>query len=272
MNPEFATPIAMTIAGSDSSGGAGVQADLKTFSALSVYGACVITAVTAQNTHQVRDVAMLPDGMVQHQIETVLEDLAVDAIKVGLLGTSSVIKEVATSLESFRGYIVLDPVMVAKSGDPLLAPEAIDSLREWLMPKVDLITPNLPEAAALLNVAPACHSEEALAQGKALCLLGTKAVLMKGGHGNESVCTDWLVQDQEEPMKLVSSRVSTPNTHGTGCTYSAAIAAHLARRMPLKAAVRQSHQYLAGAIRSADRLRIGSGHGPVHHFHQIWHA
>lgn len=270
MQPEPETHIALTIAGSDSSGGAGIQADLKTFSALGVYGASAITAVTAQNTLQVNHACMMPDGMVRGQIEAVLGDLDVGAVKIGMLASSSVIREVSAALEGYPGPIVLDPVMVAKSGDPLLAKDAVNTLRELLLPRADLVTPNYPEAAELLEASPARNSEEALSQGYSLQSLGAGNVLMKGGHGKESICTDWLVPDRGDPVVLESPRIDTANTHGTGCTYSAAVAAHLARGASLVEAVRRSHEYLAGAIRAADRLRVGHGHGPVHHFHRIW--
>ena len=260
----------MTIAGSDSSGGAGIQADLKTFSALGVYGASVITAVTAQNTLAVNRVETMPQGMIHDQIRTVLADLDVDAIKIGMLSSSEVIREVFEALDEYRGHIVLDPVMVAKSGDSLLADDAVDTLRALLLPRADLITPNLPEAAVLTDAAAATSSEEALAQGQTLLSLGAGAVLVKGGHGSESACTDWLIAARQKPVRLTSPRIRTANTHGTGCTYSAAVAAYLARSEPIEDAVRHSHDYLAGAIRAADRLGIGAGHGPVHHFHGIW--
>ncbi|MXZ81418.1 MAG: bifunctional hydroxymethylpyrimidine kinase/phosphomethylpyrimidine kinase [Gammaproteobacteria bacterium] len=260
----------MTIAGSDSSGGAGIQADLKTFSALGVYGASVITAVTAQNTLAVDRAETMPQGMVHDQIRTVLDDLDVDAVKIGMLSSSEVIREVFEALDEYRGHIVLDPVMVAKSGDSLLADDAVDTLRALLLPRADLITPNLPEAAVLTDAAEAKSSEEALAQGQTLLSLGARAVLVKGGHGSESVCTDWLIAARQKPVRLTSPRIRTTNTHGTGCTYSAAIAACLAKSESIEDAVRHSHHYLAGAIRAADRLGIGAGHGPVHHFHGIW--
>ncbi len=270
MKAESPIPIVLTIAGSDSSGGAGVQADIKTFSALKVYGASVITAVTAQNTRQVNQVLTMPERLVQGQIEAVLDDLNVAAIKIGMLASSSIIRAVSATLAGYTGCIVLDPVMVAKSGDQLLAPDAIDALRDLLLPRADLLTPNYPEAAVLLDTLSANHPEEALAQGGSLQALGAKAVLMKGGHGNEPLCTDWLLLPQEDPVKLESMRVQTINTHGTGCTYAAAIAAYLARKNSLLESVKRSHRYLAGAIRAADRLQVGRGQGPVHHFYQVW--
>ena len=270
MNPASKPPIALTIAGSDSSGGAGIQADLKTFSALGVYGASAITAITAQNTLKVERVEALPPGMVHQQILTVLEDLPVGAIKIGMVLSARVVTEISAALSEYQGHVVLDPVMIAKSGDALLDEDAIDSLRTLLLPRADLITPNLPEIAVLANDQSATSTDQALAQGHQLMSLGAKAVLVKGGHGTENTCTDWLITKERSPVKLSSPRIPTRNTHGTGCTYSAAIAAHLAKSESIASAVTRAHDYLAQAIQSADRLNIGSGHGPVHHFHETW--
>ena len=270
MDAKPKTPIALTIAGSDSSGGAGIQADLKTFSALGVYGASAITAITAQNTLNVERIEALPQGMVRQQIQAVFQDLPVDAIKIGMVLSASIVREIIEAISNYRGYVVLDPVMIAKSGDSLLDEDAIDSVRTLLLPRADLITPNLPEVAILANDQPAGNADQALVQGHVLMELGAKAVLIKGGHGMDSICTDWLIVNKQPPIKLASPRVSTPNTHGTGCTYSAAIAAHLAKSESLVDAVAHAHDYLARAIQSADQLNIGSGHGPVHHFHGIW--
>jgi len=263
-------PTALTIAGSDSSGGAGIQADLKTFSALGVYGASAITAITAQNTRKVERVEALPKGMVQQQILTVLHDLSVDAIKIGMVLSANIVQEIAEAIRNYQGYVVLDPVMIAKSGDPLLDEEAIESIRTLLLPRADLITPNLPEVAVLSKDQQAGNTDQALSQGHVLRELGAKAVLVKGGHGKNSTCTDWLIVNKQSPIKLTSPRINTRNTHGTGCTYSAAIAAYLAKSEALVDAVTHAHNYLARAIQSADQLSIGSGHGPVHHFHEFW--
>ncbi len=270
MDAESRTPIALTIAGSDSSGGAGIQADLKTFSALGVYGASAITATTAQNTLKVERVEPLPQGMVRQQILTVLQDLPVDAIKIGMVLSADIVREITEAISDYRGHVVLDPVMIAKSGDSLLDEDAMDSVRTLLLPRADLITPNLPEVAVLANDQPASSTDQALVQGHALIELGARAVLVKGGHGVDSTCTDWLIANEQPPIKLASPRIPTPNTHGTGCTYSAAIAAYLAKSESLADAVSYAHDYLARAIQSADQLNIGSGHGPVHHFHGIW--
>lgn len=261
--------IALTIAGSDSGGGAGIQADLKTFSALGVYGASVITAVTAQNTTAVTDVHNIPCQTIAAQIEAVLGDLEVGAIKIGMLSTPEIIETVAEAIRDFAGPIVLDPVMVAKSGDALLQQNAIDALRHRLIPRANLITPNLPEAATLLQCAPATSIEAAAQQGEALRQQGAKAVLMKGGHTDTPDCVDQLVSDQPL-LRLSVKRINTQSTHGTGCTLSAAIAAQLAKGDSLEQAVTAAHAYLQSAIAQADRLKIGQGHGPVHHFHAQW--
>jgi len=265
-----ATPICVTIAGSDSGGGAGIQADLKTFSALGAYGASVITAITAQNTRAVTAVHDIPADIVTAQIDAIFSDLAVDAVKIGMLSVPATIEAVAAGLATFGKPIVLDPVMVAKSGDRLLSPEAVSTLRERLLPRATLLTPNLPEAACLLDCDIAQNEAQVIEQGKALLTLGTGAVLMKGGHADGGECTDLLIRDGMPPFKLTAQRIATRNTHGTGCTLSSAIAAGLAKGLSLEEAFAAAHAYLQGAIISADHLHIGSGNGPVHHFHQMW--
>lgn len=262
-------PIALTVAGSDSGGGAGIQADLKAFSALGVYGASVITAVTAQNTRAVTAVHAIPVGVIAAQLEAVFADLAVAAVKIGMLGGPEVIQAVAEGLAGRSVPLVLDPVMVAKSGDALLPDDAVVVLRNRLLPLADLLTPNLPEAARLLEVEPAGSEEEAEAQGRALLALGARAVLMKGGHAEGATCIDLLVT-AGGMLRLEAPRLATRNTHGTGCTLSSAIAAGLAKGEALPQAVRGAHAYLQGAIAAADHLAVGSGHGPVHHFHALW--
>lgn len=260
---------ALTIAGSDSGGGAGIQADLKTFSALGVYGASAVTAITAQNTRTVAAVEPVSPQMIAAQIAAVLSDLDIGAIKIGMLGDVATIDTVAGALCDWPGPVVLDPVMVAKSGDPLLADAAIAALRDRLLPRATLLTPNLPEAARLLDCDPA-HDERTMAeQGAALRALGPQAVLMKGGHGAGAVCTDLLVTSHGV-ARFTAPRQSTHNTHGTGCTLSAAVAAGLALGLDLPAAVTRAHGWLQGAIAAADSLGVGHGHGPVHHFHGIW--
>lgn len=266
------TYIALTIAGSDSGGGAGVQADLKTMSALGVFGASALTAITAQNTLAVTAVEEVSPGMVAAQIAAVLDDLPVGAIKIGMLSSAAVIGAVADALKGFKGPIVLDPVMVAKSGDALLRPEAIAALSARLLPRATLLTPNLPEAARLLGAPEARTEDEMLAQGAALLSLGPRAVLMKGGHGDGPDCIDFLIAADGVPVAFRAPRLATKNTHGTGCTLSAAIAAGLAKGRDMVQSVAEAHAYLQGAIKAADTLHIGAGHGPVHHFHAMWPA
>lgn len=254
---------ALTIAGSDSGGGAGIQADLKAFSAMGVYGASVVTAVTAQNTQAVTAIHPVPDDVVAAQIRAVLEDIEIDAIKIGMLGTPSLIAAVAEALAGYDGPIVLDPVMVAKSGDTLLADSAIDALTSLLFGRATLLTPNLPEAAKLVG------EGSAGAQASALLELGVGAVLMKGGHADGEVCTDQLVS-HKGTQEFASQRVNTRNTHGTGCSYSSAIAAGLAQGIALSDAVSRAHTWLHNAILHADELHVGRGYGPVHHFHALW--
>lgn len=261
---------ALTIAGSDSGGGAGIQADLKTFSALGVYGASVITAVTAQNTHTVTAVHELPVNIITAQMNAVLSDINIDAIKIGMLFSAEIINAVAQAFEPYNPPVILDPVMIAKSGDKLLQPSAISAMVHRLFPLTDLLTPNLPEAAALLGVSQAQSDAEMLQQAEALLALGAKAVLLKGGHGNHDICTDILLSQTGESLRLSAPRQSTKNTHGTGCTYSAAIAAELANGHDIMTAVQNAHSYLQQAIKAADQLNIGSGHGPVHHFQNLW--
>jgi hydroxymethylpyrimidine/phosphomethylpyrimidine kinase len=260
------TPIALTIAGSDSGGGAGIQADLKTFSALGVYGASVITAITAQNTRAVTAVEEVSPGMVGAQIDAVLDDLEVGAIKIGMLFSAPIIRAVAARLAGALP-VVLDPVMVAKSGDALLQMDAVVALVETLLPRATLLTPNLPEAARLLDRELARSVDEMVRQGEALIARGAGAVLMKGGHAEGTTCTDVLVAPGADPVMLSTERIETRNTHGTGCTLSAAVAAGLARRLDLEAAVRGAHGYLNAAIQASDRVSVGRGNGPVHHFH-----
>ena len=260
---------ALTIAGSDSGGGAGIQADLKTFSALGVYGTTAITAITAQNTCGVLAVETLAPALVAAQIAAVLADIRIDAVKIGMLATPAVIAAVAEALQSWTGPVVLDPVMVAKSGDALLQEDAIAALTRFLLPRADLLTPNLPEAARLLDQPLAETTAEAEAQGYALLDLGARAVLMKGGHAAGPICTDLLIT-RDGVLALTAPRIATGNTHGTGCSLSSAIAAELAKGQSLPLALHRAHGWLQGAIAAADRLGIGQGHGPVHHFHEVW--
>ena len=262
------TAIALTIAGSDSGGGAGIQADLKTFSALGVYGASAITAITAQNTRGVTAVEVLSPAILRAQIEAVFDDLAVGAVKIGMLGNPALVACVADALRGRVVPVVLDPVMVAKSGDVLLADDAITALHELLLPRATVLTPNLPEAGQILGQPAARDLTEMQTQGTDLQALGPKWVLMKGGHAEGPVCTDLLLGP--DPLTLTAPRHPGRNTHGTGCTLSSAIAAGLAKGLSVPEATRQAHAWLQAAIHAADSLRIGHGHGPVHHFHNHW--
>jgi hydroxymethylpyrimidine/phosphomethylpyrimidine kinase len=264
------TAIAVTIAGSDSGGGAGIQADLKTFSALGVYGASVITALTAQNTLGVQGIHDVPPAFIAQQIDSVFSDLSVSAVKIGMLSQPAVIEAVASGLARHDARnVVLDPVMVATSGDRLLAPAAIETLKTVLIPRALVVTPNLPEAAALLDEAVAEEEDAMRVQAERILKLGPQAVLIKGGHaaGDESV--DLLV-DAAGVQRFASARVATRNTHGTGCTLSSAIAAGLAKGLPLTDAVAAAKTYVSTAIGVSEQLEIGRGHGPVHHFHAWW--
>jgi hydroxymethylpyrimidine/phosphomethylpyrimidine kinase len=264
------TAIALTIAGSDSSGGAGIQADLKTFAALGVYGASAITALTAQNTQGVDAVLVVPPDFVARQIRTVTRDLDLRAVKIGMLATSEIIEAVAEQLKALEGTpVVLDPVMVAASGDVLLDEDAIETLRKVLLPRATLITPNLPEAAKLLDQVEAKSERDMRAQAEALRALGAQAVLIKGGHADGPDAVDILV-DAEGELRLTAPRVATENTHGTGCTLSSAVAAELAKGASVREAVTRAKAYVTAALQHANELRIGKGRGPVHHFHALW--
>jgi hydroxymethylpyrimidine/phosphomethylpyrimidine kinase len=264
------TAIAVTIAGSDSSGGAGIQADLKTFAALGVYGASVIAALTAQNTKGVTAIHDVPADFVAAQIDAVFSDLDVGAVKIGMLSQAAAIEAVAEGLARHHAKnIVLDPVMVATSGDRLLASSAVEALRRKLIPLALVVTPNLPEAAALTGAAPARNEREMEVQARELLALGARMVLIKGGHGEGDESVDLLI-GQGEVVRLAAKRIATRNTHGTGCTLSSAIAAGLAKGLDLIAAVQQAKTYVTAAIAAADRLGVGHGHGPLHHFYAQW--
>jgi len=257
-----ATPVALTIGGSDSGGGAGIQADLKTFQRFGVYGTSALTLVTAQNTLGVRGVHLLSPELVVAQIAAVAEDFEVRAAKTGALGSAEIIEAVAAALEEHTlPNLVVDPVMISKHGDPLLAPGAIDVLKTRLFPTASLVTPNLHEAAALLGRAVGSEAEMRDA-ARVVCGLGAAAALVKGGHlpGGEAVD---LLYDGSEFVRLVAPRIETRHTHGSGCAYSAAIAALLARGGTLADAVREAKEFISRAIASAPG--IGHGHGPVDH-------
>jgi hydroxymethylpyrimidine/phosphomethylpyrimidine kinase len=264
------TSVALTIAGSDSSGGAGVQADLKTFAALGVYGASVITAVTAQNTKGVTAVHPIPADFVTAQLEAVFSDLDIAAVKIGMLADAAIIQAIAVALKRVAPKaVVLDPVMMATSGDRLLSSDAIDALKTKLIPLAKIVTPNLPEAASLLNEEIASSAAAIEAQGRRLLALGSSAVLMKGGHGKGPESTDILIT-ANSVKALSAPRIVTENTHGTGCSLSSAIAAGLAKGEDLTTAVRNAKAFVSAAIAAADRFSIGHGHGPIHHFHRFY--
>lgn len=261
---------ALTIAGTDPSGGAGIQADLKAFSALGAYGASVITALVAQNTRGVQSVYNIDPAFVAAQLDSVFSDLRIDSTKIGMLANADIVQAVAERLRHYQpSFVVLDTVMLAKSGDPLLAPEAVDSIRRELLPLVSIITPNLPEAAALLDAPHARTEKEMLEQGRALLGMGCGAVLMKGGHLDDAESPDWLFTRDGE-QRFTAPRVQTKNTHGTGCTLSAALAALRPRYDDWGRTVAEAKGWLSAALAQADSLEVGHGIGPVHHFHAWW--
>lgn len=266
------TAIALTIAGSDPSGGAGVQADLKTFAALGVYGASVIAALTAQNTQGVSAIHDVPADFVTAQIDAVFADLVIGAVKIGMLSRTPTIEAVATSLKRHRaGNVVFDPVIKATSGDNLLAKDALDTLRRELIPRALVVTPNLPEAAALTGASPARDEREMEIQAREILALGARNVLIKGGHGEGDESVDLLI-GQGEVVRLSARRIVTRNTHGTGCTLSSAIAAGLAKGRDLVSATQEAKAYVTAAIAAADTLQVGHGHGPLHHFYAQWRS
>lgn len=261
---------ALSIAGSDPSGGAGVQADLKTFAALGAYGMCALTALTAQNTTAVRAVHPVPADFLGAQIDAVFDDVRVDAVKIGMIGSAASVATVAACLERWRPpYVVLDPVMVAKSGDRLVDDAAVAALRERLLPLATVVTPNLPEAAVLLGEAEAGDVEAMHGVAERLHGLGPGAVLVKGGHLDAPEAVD-VLHDGARLHVLRAPHVATRNTHGTGCTLSSAIAALAPRAASLPQAVAAAKRYLGACLEWADALPVGHGHGPVHHFHALW--
>ena len=263
-------PNLLSIAGSDPSGGAGIQADLKTFSALGCYGMAALTALTAQNTRGVAAVHVPPPDFLGAQLDAVLADVSVAAIKIGMLATGDMVRVVAERLAAHPAIpVVLDPVLVATSGDSLGAPDVVDAIVEHLLGRATVITPNLPEAARLAGL-PVPEDEDGMrATAEALLARGARAVLVKGGHlgGSESVD---LLADEAGLQSFRAARVDTRNTHGTGCTLSSAIACYLARGLALADAVGAAKSYLTSAIAESGSLDVGGGHGPVHHFHAVW--
>jgi hydroxymethylpyrimidine/phosphomethylpyrimidine kinase len=265
-------PNVLSIAGSDPSGGAGIQADLKSISANRAYGMAVITALTAQNTQGVIGVHTVPPMFVQAQIEALTTDIRIDAVKVGMIANAGIGRVIAAFIvHGGVGPVVIDPVMVAKGGARLLADDAIAVIAKELMPLADVITPNLEEAAALLNE-PVAHNRAAMeAQASRLLQFGAKAILMKGGHLKGEESPD-LLADRDGQTWLEAQRIVTRNTHGTGCTLSSALATQLAHGLPLVDAVKQAKAYIASAITGSGELSVGSGHGPTHHFHLLWNS
>ena len=261
-------PIALTIAGSDSGGGAGIQADLKTFAALGVYGMSVLTAITAQNTVAVTAVHELPTDLIAAQIDAVISDIGTDVVKTGMLGSAEIIRTVAGKIhEHGLDRLVVDPVMVAKSGDWLLREDAVEALRRELIPLALVVTPNLPEAEVIVGHSVATL-DEMRAAAREIVALGARAALVKGGHLAGDPID--VLFDGERVVELPARRIQTPNTHGTGCTYASAIAAYLARGESVEAAVASAKVYLTAAIERAYPIGHGRGHGPVHHFHRLW--
>jgi hydroxymethylpyrimidine/phosphomethylpyrimidine kinase len=261
------TAVALTIAGSDSGGGAGIQADLKTFAANGVYGTSAITALTAQNTQGVFAIHDVPLIYVSAQIDAIFSDFDVAAVKIGMLSRAETIRVVASELRRHGAkHIVLDPVMVATSGDRLLAEDAVAALRTELMPLAEIVTPNLHEAAALTGKPLAQNEREMEAQGRDIFAFGPRWVLIKGGHGTSDEAVDLLIGGDGDVTRLAAPRIQTKNTHGTGCTLSSAIAANLAKGEDMTQAVRAAKDYVTGAIDAADKLRVGHGHGPLDHF------
>lgn len=260
----------LTIAGFDGSGGAGIQADLKTFSALGCYGTTALTALPVQNTMGVRSIYDIETVCLEEQIKAILEDMPMNAIKIGMLHRQEIIESVANILNHYKARnIVLDPVMVAKSGDKLLMPKAISSMKEKLLPITTVLTPNLLEASELLNreIRDKTQMEKAALD---LIQMGPQAVVVKGGHLSDD-CDDCLcLKNTNEIHWLSTPRIQTQNTHGTGCTFSAAIAAFLARGFTILDSVSQAKKYLTGAIDAGKHLKIGQGNGPVHHFYHLW--
>jgi hydroxymethylpyrimidine/phosphomethylpyrimidine kinase len=256
----------LSIAGSDPSGGAGIQADLKTFSALGAYGMSVIAALTAQNTKGVSAVYELPPEFVKAQLDAIFSDIRVDAVKIGMAGNPETIKIIAETLKIYRpAYVVLDPVMVAQSGDRLLSDDSIHVLKIELLPLATIITPNIPEAEVLLGK----KVEDMKETAQELLALGARSVLLKGGHLEGPICYD-VYADAQVLVVLEAPRVKTDNNHGTGCTLSSALAVFMAQGQSPEDAARAAKAYLTEALQNADQLNIGAGHGPVHHFHALW--
>lgn len=264
-------PIVLTIAGSDSGGGAGIQADIKAISATGSYACSVITALTAQNTQGVSGIMAVPADFVAAQLDAVFQDLNIQAVKIGMLADSSIIRLIAEKLKQYQPkHVVLDPVMVATSGDPLIEEEAIATLRDVLLPLATLITPNLPEAAWLVEQPVPTEMGQLNGLFEQLYQLPTEAVLVKGGHLTDTKFSDDYLLCHAQPEQLFhGARIETQNTHGTGCTFSSAIASYLAQGQTLPDAIASAKHYITTALQHADELAVGQGHGPVNHFYMI---
>ncbi|CAG0953237.1 hydroxymethylpyrimidine/phosphomethylpyrimidine kinase [Burkholderiales bacterium] len=276
MRSDGRIPNVLTIAGVDPSGGAGVLADVKAISALSAYACAVIAALTAQNTRAVTGIHPVPPAFVREQIDTLFADVRIDAVKIGMVGQAPVIRAVADRLAHWKPpHVVLDPVMVAKSGDALLEKEAVGALVEALLPRATVLTPNLPEAGVLLGERAPDNLKEMRRAAERLrdrmTHDGSRWVVLKGGHLSHGDALD-LATDGDRMIELAGPRIDTQNTHGTGCTLSAAIAALLPQSPDAPAALRRAKDYLSASIAAAGRLDVGHGHGPVHHFHALWRA
>ena len=259
----------LSIAGSDPSGGAGIQADLKTFAANGVYGMAAITALTVQNTVGVQGIHLVPAKFVSSQIEAIFSDIVVSSVKVGMVANAEIAKEVGTTLAKYRNLIsVVDPVMVAKGGSPLLDKKAIQAVKDNLIPLATIVTPNLPEAAILLGSSIAKSEEDMVYQGKALLNLGSKSILMKGGH-SEGITSNDLLVTENNYVWFKEKRINTKNTHGTGCTLSSSIASFLAKDFSVEESVSKAKKFVTNAIRNSEKLSVGKGHGPTNHFYAL---
>ena len=261
----------LSIAGSDSGGGAGIQADLKTFSAIGCYGMTVITALTAQNTTGVSAIHAIPPAFAAEQLDAVYSDIGTDAVKIGMLYSAELIRVVAERLRKYNvDNIVLDPVMVAQSGDKLVEDDAVEAIKTHLMPLATVVTPNVPEAEVLCGHRLQ-ESEEIEAAAKTLAGFGSTSILIKGGHSEGSQSSDLLYfPEADRKLELSADRIQTKNNHGTGCTLSSAIASYLARGADIETAVRDAKSYITEAIRAGAKYQLGNGHGPVHHFYNFW--
>ena len=266
--PPASIPRAMTVAGSDSGGGAGIQADLKTFAALGVYGTSAITAITAQNTLGVADALEMPVSLIEAQMDAIISDIGADAVKTGMLSSSEIIRAVAARLGALGlSAAVVDPVMVAKGGARLIREDAIDALRTALVPMATVITPNAPEAETLVGFAVRSVADARRAARVLVEEMGAASAVVKGGHFDDALATD-VLYDGSEFREFTAARVPTENTHGTGCTFAAAIAAGLAKGMDVPAAVGEAKEYVTAAIRT--NFPLGAGHGPLNHFYALW--